>query len=366
MSSSRPGAKRPERQRVAVRRPRAGARGAPQVTIVTPYAAAANNGNWHTAARWARQLRPDYRVRIATAWQAGDPAPQVLIALHARRSAPSIAAFAAEHPRRPLIVALTGTDLYRDLAHDAQARRSLRLATRLVVLNELGARRVPARWRAKVEVLLQSAPPRAPVAKPRRFTVAVVGHLRDEKNPQLVWRLLDAWPPQLPLRVVHAGGALDAALGRQAARRARDDRRYVWLGNQPRARVRRLVARAHLLLQPSAIEGGALAVIEAVTAGTPVAGSRIDGNLGLLGADYPGWFAPDDARAARDLLARAAREPAFLARLARHCARRASAFAPERERRRLLRIVAGCLPSGDRARPPRSLIDPLRRRSASA
>jgi putative glycosyltransferase (TIGR04348 family) len=331
--------------------PRADARGgAPRITIVTPYAAAANNGNWHTAARWARLLRPDYRVRVATAWQSGDPAPDLLIALHARRSAESIAAFAAAYPARPLIVALTGTDLYRDLAHDAQARRSLRLGTRLIVLNELGARSVPARWRAKVEVLLQSAPPRAPLAKPRRFTVAVVGHLRDEKNPQLVWRLLDAWPPQVPLRVVHFGAALDAALGRQAARRARDDRRYLWLGNRPRAAVRRRVARAHLLLHPSAIEGGAQAVIEAVTAGTPVAGSRIDGNLGLLGSDYPGWFAPDDAAAARDLVLRAALEPAFLARLARHCARRAGAFAPERERRRLSRIVAGCLAAGSRAR----------------
>lgn len=326
-------------------------RSAPRIAIVTATTAAANNGNWHTAARWARLLRPAYRVRIATDWRAGDPAADLLIALHARRSAPSIAAFAAAHPQRPLIVALTGTDLYRDLDLDRQAQRSLRLAARLIVLNELGAHRLPARWRAKADVLLQSAPARAPEPKPRCFTVAVVGHLREEKNPRLVWRLLDAWPPQVPLRVIHAGGTLDAALGREASRRARLDPRYVWLGNQPRAAVRRRVARAHLLLHPSAIEGGALAVIEAVTAGTPVIGSRIDGNLGLLGTDYPGWFAPDDAIGARALLLRAAQEPAFLARLNRLCARRASAFAPEREQRRLRRIVAGCLAANARLTP---------------
>jgi hypothetical protein len=57
----------------------------PQVTIVTPYGAQANNGNWQTASRWARMLRGPYRVRITTAWRAADTAPDLLIALHARR-----------------------------------------------------------------------------------------------------------------------------------------------------------------------------------------------------------------------------------------------------------------------------------------
>ena len=52
---------------------------------------------------------------------------------------------------------------------------------------------------------------------------------------------------------------------------------------------------------------------------------------------------PDDADTARALLLRAARQPRFLARLASHCARRASFFAPAREQRDLRRAVAGCL-----------------------
>jgi putative glycosyltransferase (TIGR04348 family) len=314
----------------------------PRVTIVTPYPRQANNGNWQTAARWARMLRPQYRVKVVQQWRDGDPVPDLLIALHARRSAESIAAFAAAQPQRPLVVTLTGTDLYRDIRRDRDARRSLRLATRLVVLNDLGARALPAALRAKAVVVVQSASPvHAP--KSRGFTVCVVGHLREEKNPELVWRVLDGWPDAAPLRVLHAGRALDPALGRAAKQAARRHPRYRWLGDQPRGRLRRRVAASQVLLHPSVMEGGALAVIEAVMAGTPVIASRIDGNVGLLGSDYPGLFPPDDAEGARALLVRAACEPRFLARLQTACARRAARFAPEREQRALWRLVDGCL-----------------------
>ncbi|MCS7100997.1 MAG: TIGR04348 family glycosyltransferase, partial [Burkholderiaceae bacterium] len=128
----------------------------PRVAIITPTLAASNTGNWHTAARWARFLKPHFRVRVSDRWDGG--ADDCLIALHARRSAASIRAFAHAYPQRPLIVVLTGTDLYRDLPRNHQARTSLELATRLVALNELAPRRLPPRWRHKCEVILQSAP----------------------------------------------------------------------------------------------------------------------------------------------------------------------------------------------------------------
>ncbi|MCU0951563.1 MAG: TIGR04348 family glycosyltransferase [Burkholderiaceae bacterium] len=328
-----------------------------RVLIVTPYLAAANNGNWQTAARWARMLRERFRVRIATDWTDGDPVPDVLIALHARRSAAAIDAFGRSHPTRPCILVLTGTDLYRDIRSDRQAQRSLHLAHRLVVLNALGARSLPPAQRSRATVVVQSAEPLPGVRKTRGFTVAVVGHLRDEKNPQLVWRMLDGWPQQLPLRVLHAGRPLDPRLGREAARRAQADPRYRWLGDQPRGRLRRRVAASQVLLHPSHMEGGALAIIEAITAGTPVIASRVDGNVGLLGADYPGLFAADDADAARALLLRAAREPRFLARLQRACRARARLFAPAREARTVIALVDNCLSAAsatDRAGPRRS------------
>jgi hypothetical protein len=100
----------------------------PKIAIVTPALASANNGNWQTARRWARFLSRDYQVRLTDTWHCGDEA--IMIALHARRSAASIAAWHLSQPRRPLVVVLTGTDLYRDIDTDAAAKEALRMARR--------------------------------------------------------------------------------------------------------------------------------------------------------------------------------------------------------------------------------------------
>lgn len=314
----------------------------PRVALITPYLAAANNGNWHTAARWARHLAPAYRVDLAQRWSGRDA--DLMIALHARRSAESIQRFSAAHPDRPLIVVLTGTDLYRDIRINREARRSLGLATRLVVLNERGPQRLPRAARAKAEVILQSARALKPGRPPKRhFAIAVAGHLRNEKNPQFVWALLRKLPRDLPVRIRHVGGAPDPGLGREAARVAAADRRYRWLGELPRPRVRQLIRGSHVLLHPSSMEGGAQVVIEAVTAHTAVIGSGIDGNAGLLGNDYPGLFTENDVKAAAALVIRAAHQPAFLQRLRARCAQRAPLFAPERERESVRRLVEHCL-----------------------
>jgi putative glycosyltransferase (TIGR04348 family) len=314
----------------------------PRVAIVTPYLAASNTGNWHTAARWARCLRRRYRVQIIERWD-GRPV-DCLIALHARRSAESIHKFAAAHPDRPLVVVLTGTDLYRDIANNRSAQRSLELASRLVVLNERGPLRLPRRVRKKTTVIVQSARPLAPARKARRiFHIAVVGHLREEKNPRFVWRLLESLPAELHVRVHHAGAGLDPALAARAREVQARDPRYHWLGNLPRPRARQLIRRCHVLLHPSNMEGGAQAVIEAVMSHTPVIGSGIDGNAGLLGVQYAGLFTEGDIEAARALVVRAAREPRFLAQLRWACEKRGRLFAPEREARGILRLVANLL-----------------------
>jgi putative glycosyltransferase (TIGR04348 family) len=322
----------------------------PKVAIITPYAAASNTGNWHTAARWARFLRTRYRVDVATRWDGG-PA-DALIALHARRSAASIQAFAAAFPKRPLVVVLTGTDLYRDIAVDRDAQRSLASATRLVVLNGLGPKRLPTRVRHKAEVILQSAPALAP-GRPRQrgFDVAVVGHLRDEKDPQLVFDVARSLPNDTSIRILHAGNARDRALAAEARRCERATPHYRWLGELSRGDARQLMRRAQLLLHPSKMEGGAQAVIEAITAGTAVVASDIDGNAGLLGADYAGLFPVGDAAAATALLQRAAHEPKFLAQLRRQCARRAPLFAPRVESAALHRLLDNLLRAHSRTTP---------------
>jgi putative glycosyltransferase (TIGR04348 family) len=314
----------------------------PLVAIVTPYLADSNTGNWHTAARWASHLRTRYRVALMQRWD-GSPV-DCLVVLHALRSAESIQKFASAHPDRPLAVVLTGTDLYRDIAGNSTAQRSLDLASRLVVLNERGPLRLPRRYRKKTSVIVQSARTLTPARKPRRiFNVAVVGHLREEKNPRFVWRLLEILSPDLRVRIHHAGASLDPQLAARAAEVAARDPRYRPLGNLRRSEARQLIRRCHVLLHPSNMEGGAQAVIEAVTAHTPVIGSGIDGNAGLLGVHYEGLFTEGDLDAACRLIERTAREPRFLARLTWACDRRARLFAPVREARAVRRLVDNLL-----------------------
>ncbi|MDP3826029.1 MAG: TIGR04348 family glycosyltransferase, partial [Polaromonas sp.] len=197
------------------------------VVLVSPALADANNGNWHTARRWAQCLAGHCHTTLRAQWAESSPpaAADALIALHARRSAPSIEAWARLCPGKPLILVLTGTDLYRDILADAGAQQSLALATHLVVLQEAGLQALPAALRHKARVIYQSARALKPAVKPvRHFRALMVGHLRDEKDP-LTWmravaRLApgNASPP-VRLRFDHIGDALtpDLALAARTA-----------------------------------------------------------------------------------------------------------------------------------------------------
>jgi putative glycosyltransferase (TIGR04348 family) len=308
----------------------------PPVLIVTPALADARNGNWQTARRWARMLSGQFSPSLVRTWQgeAGD----LMIALHARRSAASITAWAATG--KPLVVVLTGTDLYRDIAGDADAQRSLELADRLVVLQELGPRALPERLRAKCVVCYQSVPARRPQPKSARYLrLLAVGHLRAEKAPELFIDLARRCAGDGGLRFDQIGGELDPGLGALARQAASELPNYRWLGSLPHEAVRRRIARAHLLVHPSRMEGGAHVVMEAACSGTPVLASRIDGNVGMLGAGYAGYFAPGDGNGLATLVRRCRAEPAFIDGLQAQCAARASLFAPERERATLIQLV---------------------------
>jgi putative glycosyltransferase (TIGR04348 family) len=305
----------------------------PSVLIVTPYPAQANNGNWRTAARWARFLRDQYRVIVQA-----QPQPQnlgeadCLIALHARRSHAAVAAWRDRFPERPAVVVLTGTDLYRDLPGDPAAQASLAFADRLVVLQGDAVSILPRPHQAKVRVIHQSARALGPVAKARdRLNCVMVGHLREEKDPLTALRAWEYLPAAAPIRLAHIGGVLDARLGEAAREFGLREPRYRWLGARPHGWTRQMIRRAHLLLIPSLMEGGANVIVEAVTAGTPVLASRMSGNTGMLGHDYDGYFPVGDERALARLLSRCARDAAFLRRLEAACRARRGLFAPRRE-----------------------------------
>jgi len=317
------------------------------LVIVSPSLAAANNGNWQTARRWAHLLRASHAVRITTGWPdaraAGD---HVMLALHAARSAASIAAWAAAHGSRGLGVVLTGTDLYGEFAGRPEVLRSLASAGRLVVLQDQATAALPDELRAKARVIYQSTTQRQPLAKTRRQLRAVaVGHLRDVKSPQTLFEVARRLASRPDIALRHVGDADGHWADEARATQARCPG-YRWLGPLPHPQARRLIQRAHLLLHTSLAEGGAHVVMEAVRSGTPVLASRIPGNVGMLGDDYAGYFAPGDADALAALLLQCRAEQAedvpagtLLARLRAQCDARAPLFDPEAERRALLQLV---------------------------
>jgi putative glycosyltransferase (TIGR04348 family) len=305
-----------------------------RVEIVHPELGDLPTGNRVTAGRWAAILRDlGHTVTVHGGWT-GRPC-DVLVALHARKSHPSIARFRTAHPRGLLVVALTGTDLYRDLESSPAARASLACATRLVVLQPRGLLALPARHRAKAHVIRQSArcPPHAPAPGRDVFQVCVLAHLRRVKDPFRVAEAARLLPAESRIRVVQAGAALEPGMARAARAHERASHRYRWAGPLPRPRALRLLSRSRLLVVTSRLEGGANVAVEARACGVPLIASRIDGMIGTLGTDYPGYFPVGGTRALAGLLQRFETDPGFRRALVRACRRLAPLAAPALERR---------------------------------
>jgi putative glycosyltransferase (TIGR04348 family) len=267
----------------------------------------------------------------------------VLICLHATKSHESVRRFHLEAPGRPLIVALTGTDLYRDLNRVPKALKSLDMASHIVALQPKALEELPARHQKKARTIYQSVEPFGVVRRAStagsRFTICVIGHLREVKDPfraALASRLL---PAASRIQIVQVGAAMTPAMAERARREMEINPRYRWVGERSRSQVNRILQSSALSLLSSRMEGGANVLGEAIVARVPVLSSRIAGSMGILGDDYPGYFTPGSTAEASQLIYRAETDRQFLRELARRCARLAPLFTPSRERaawRRLL------------------------------
>jgi putative glycosyltransferase (TIGR04348 family) len=288
-----------------------------------------------------------HRVEIVVEYR--DQDCDLLIALHAFKSHSSIRRFRDARPVDPLVVGLTGTDLYGDIHTRPDAVESLALATRLVLLQPLGRTVLPPSVQDKARVVYQSVPP-LPATPPVRtdvFEVCVMGHLRPVKDPMrtaLAARLL---PANSRIQVLHIGGALSEELAEQARAEAAQNRRYHWLGELPRNEALGVLSRCRLLSLTSVSEGGANAISEAVVAGVPVISSRIDGSIGLLGEDYPGYFPVGDTPALANLLWRAETDSEFYNTLRDGCARLSPLFSPEREKQSWAELLRELFPGSE-------------------
>ncbi len=326
------------------------------IILVTPAAHRSRAGNRATATRWARLLRGlGHRVRVRVE-DDGRPA-DLMIALHAWRNAAAVRTYRARAPRGPLIVALTGTDIYRFQHSDPEPTlASMAAADALVGLHERVADDIPARFHGRLHTVFQSAPPvrrRLPPIQ-SRFDICVAGHLREEKDPLRAAEAVRDLPAQSRLRVIHVGRAHDADWDAAARAEMEHNPRFRWRGEIPHGEVRRLMARSRAMVISSIMEGGANVVSEACVAGLPVIASDIPGNRGLLGDDHPACFPVGDTGALRALLLDIEAHPDRLEALAARSRTRAERFTPEAEQAALGRAVDAATGDSAHAEQPSS------------
>lgn len=307
------------------------------IIIITPAKLKSLSGNRATAQRWAFFLQQlGHKVTISVDWD-GSPC-DLMIALHAWRSAHAIAAYKKKYSSHPLVVAMTGTDLYRFIhSHPEPTLSSIKVADQLIVLHDKAYLALPKAAWPKVNVIYQSAIP-LPFAinrYRRSFDICVVGHLREEKDSLRTAYAVRNLPRSSRIRVRHYGKAHTEEWAEMAREEMRINPRYHWYGEVKHWQIRRAFARCHLMVLSSIMEGGANVISEATSAGLPVIASDIVGSIGLLGEDYPGYYPVKDTGALQQLLLKAEKEPDYIRLLEQHCNQRARLFLPEMERQQL-------------------------------
>jgi len=263
-----------------------------KVCVASPYPLSELKGNSVTTDRIVAMLNEGGVEARGSYGNDGEPA-DILITLHAIKGAPAVFDFKKKTPNGRVIILLTGTDIYQGLAEGSQiGGDALQVADRIVVPQEAALRKLPEKVRGKTVVIRPSLDPIAVKATSSQspFVISVVGHLRPVKRPFLTIETLAQHPEWSDLEVWQIGQALDAEMRKTAEFWMEEDKRYRWCGGLPREESLALCAKSSLTINSSILEGGANAVLEAMTMGVPVLASRIEGNVGLMGDYYPGYF----------------------------------------------------------------------------
>ena len=304
-----------------------------KIVLVTPPTQIQRSGNRTTANRWARLLkRLGHSVRVDTTYR--DGWGDLMIAIHAWRSACAARSFKMSNPHAPLVVLLSGTDIYRFQHSNPETTvGTMELADRLVGVHECVERDIPQNLTNRLRIIYQSCAPLSAPRQPlkRYFQVCVVAHSRTEKDPLRIALAARRRPASSKLRVVLLGGAHDHEWADKVGTEARDNPRFLWKGEVSRAKVRRCFSNSHAMVISSTMEGGANVVSEAIVAGLPVIASDIAGNRGLLGDLHCGYFPVNDDRELARLLYQAESEPNFLTKLVTNASKNGHRFSPEFE-----------------------------------
>ena len=296
-----------------------------------------------TALRWQGFLEElGYSVEVSESWSGEDVG--VLIALHAFRSHQSIVQFKKRYPSRPIVLILTGTDLYRDMQNHSEVLQSMEMADQLIVLQSSALDSIPPSLRYKAQVIYQSVEIHLPdpVAK-EDFLVSIIGHLREEKDPFCVARSLPLLPADSKITVRHLGQAMNSQMEDLASNFNKTLNRYQWVGEVSHADALRTLSQSRLMVISSLMEGGAHVVSEAIALGIPVIASDIPGNRGLLGEDYPAYYPKGEERALANLLYRSETMPSFYASLQKHIGLRKELIKPVREKQSIQEMVGALI-----------------------
>ena len=267
---------------------------------------------------------------VNESWSGGDAA--VLIALHAYRSHASTMEFHKKYPKRPIVLILTGTDLYRDMALHEEVLRSMEIADQLIVLQSAALDSIPSHLRHKAQVIYQSVRVEIEKSVPRPdFQVMVIGHLREEKDPFCIARSLPLIPSDSKIRVQHLGMAMNEQMERAAKSYNENLERYQWIGEVSHLDALQMLAKSDLMVISSRMEGGAHVVSEAIALGIPVIASDIPGNRGLLGDDYLAYYPVGNETALASLLCRSETDSDFYKTLKNQIGIRKDLISPQRE-----------------------------------
>lgn len=242
-----------------------------RIAIITPLSRETIVGNQITALRIRRMLK-QLGYKVSFNQESDRNESDALIALHALRSGKAIEQFKAKYPMRPVVVVLTGTDLYRDIKSNAVAQSSLEIADRLVVLQQMGLKELPEHLHGKTRVIYQSARKvsRQKPLSEDEFKVCVIGNIRAEKEPFLTAQAARLLPNGSRIKVRHIGGILDQQMEKLMREEIATNARYEWLGTLSYHKTRRELANSHLLVISSQIEGSSNVLSEAIASGIPV------------------------------------------------------------------------------------------------
>ena len=303
-----------------------------KICLVTPAANSSLTGNSITARRWARILRQlGHDVRVAQDYSGGRF--DLLLALHALKSWQSIKNFDTKNPGCPIILALTGTDVYDKIHVSANARESLEIASRLIALQPNALKQLSPKLRKKTVVIYQSIAESKKTVKRLKscFEVCVIANLRSVKDPLRTAYAARLLPASSKIKISHIGAGLDSSFANRAKKEQSGNHRYRWLGELPRWKTQNILRRSKLLVLTSKMEGGANVVSEAIVSNVPVISTHISGSIGMLGDEYPGYFPFGDAKSLAILLYRAEYDKKFYNKLKLLCKNKRKLFSPVNE-----------------------------------